>query len=322
MAPYDVLEFDVAQQDADLRLDVYLAGHIPDCTRSVAALLIRQGNVWVDDAATKPSHKVKPLERITIHMPAPEPVELIPEPMALDFLFEDRHILVVNKPANLVVHPAAGHASGTLVNGILHHCPHLEGIGGEKRPGIVHRLDKDTSGVMVVAKTAKAQTALADQFKSRRVQKRYLALVYGFPKKNSGIVDFAIGRHPVDRKKMSIVSRSSKEAVTHWRVKERLASTALLDIDLKTGRTHQIRVHCQALGYPIVGDPVYGPRRLLGRLARENPTLYQVVKSAARQMLHARRLAFDHPESGQSLTFEAPLPEDMLSIISSLRRLN
>ena len=320
MAQPEVTLLSVLPEDAGLRLDAYVSSQLPDCTRSHAALLIRQGHIQVDGAPTKPSHKVKTTEQITIEMPPPEPVELIPEPMDLDILFEDRHLIVINKPAGLVVHPAAGHPSGTLVNGILHRCPDLEGIGGEMRPGIVHRLDKDTSGVIVVAKTSRVVAGLADQFKSRTVAKQYLALVYGVPKEESGRIDLPVGRHPVDRKKMSTSSAQGREALTLWRIKEQFDGAALLEVDLKTGRTHQIRVHCHAIGHPLIGDPVYAFRRAMSNLAKSNKSLYMAANKANRQMLHAHLLGFTHPVNSERHQFEAPLPNDMASVLNALRQ--
>jgi len=315
MAAPDVSELCVAAQEAGLRLDTYVAQHLSDCSRSYAAVLIRRGNIQIDGIPAKASHKLKPGERITIQIPVSEPVSLVPEPMALDILFEDQHLIIVNKPAGLVVHPAAGHASGTLVHGILHHCPDLEGIGGERRPGIVHRLDKDTSGALVVAKTSLAHHELTKQFKARSIEKRYLALVQGIPDAKSGMIDLPVGRHPVDRKKMSTLSRSGREALTYWRIQERFKGAALLAVDLKTGRTHQIRVHCQAMGHPIIGDTVYGPRRK-GHAA----ALYDFLGDHVhRQLLHALQLRIDHPVTRKRLFFEAPLPIDMSLVLQILR---
>jgi 23S rRNA pseudouridine1911/1915/1917 synthase len=315
----DVLKFSVAAEDAGLRLDSYISSRIADCTRSYAATLIRQANVQVDGAPAKPSHRVKTREIITVPIPAPEPVALKPEPIPLNILFEDRHVIVLNKSPGLVVHPAAGHASGTLVNGILYHCPNLEGIGGKMRPGIVHRLDKDTSGTIVIAKTAQALQGLSEQFKDRRVFKQYLALVHHIPKQDRGTIDLPVGRHPVDRKKMSTVSPRGRSALTLWRIKERFSGTALLEIELKTGRTHQIRVHCQSMGHPLVGDPVYGTRKKNLYSAVHKDTLHSAIKKVKRQMLHAFQLGFTHPVTGKDLTFEAPLPDDMKSVIVAFK---
>ena len=229
---------------------------------------------------------------------------------------------MVNKQPGLVVHPAPGHFSGTLVNGLLYHCPNLGGIGGELRPGIVHRLDKDTSGTLVVAKNDAAHTNLSRQFKSRKVKKDYLALVHGNMKSPTGSIKLPIGRHPVDRKRMSTVSPRGRSAETEWNIKEQFQGVALLEVHLKTGRTHQIRVHCAAMHHPIVGDRVYGPRKPGKTLVRGRPTsdkLLQILKSVDRQMLHAWRLSFHHPHTGKAVTFESRLPEDMAIIIQKIR---
>jgi 23S rRNA pseudouridine1911/1915/1917 synthase len=319
MANPDVLQLSASPEDAGMRLDAYISRQVADCTRSYAAQLIRKGHVLVDGAAAKPSHRVKTSEQISIDIPPPEPVELVPEPMALDILFEDRHLIVINKPPGLVVHPAAGHPSGTLVNGIFHHCPDLEGIGGEMRPGIVHRLDKDTSGVIVVAKSARVLADLSAQFKSRQVAKQYLALVHGVPDRESGTIDLPIGRHPTDRKKMSTASPRGREALTLWRVKEKFPGAALLEIDLKTGRTHQIRVHCQSMGHPLLGETVYGSRKIRFRAAEGDAVLDAALRGIQRQMLHAFQLRLVHPVSAEDLQFQAPVPADMNAVITALR---
>jgi 23S rRNA pseudouridine1911/1915/1917 synthase len=246
-------------------------------------------------------------------------VDIVPEPIPLDIIFEDDDLIIINKPAGLVVHPAAGHPTGTVVNGLLHHCPSLEGIGGEQRPGIVHRLDKDTSGLLIVAKSQPAHIRLSDQFKQRRIGKIYWALVEGRPQNSRGRIELPIGRHPSDRKKMSTRSSNGRDAVTLWRVKEQFPEATLLEVDLKTGRTHQVRVHCQAMGHPVVGDPVYGRRSRSGSSAKESSNFLEIVHTARRQMLHARQLIFNHPGHGRSLTFEAPLPDDMQLILDRLR---
>lgn len=319
MTKNGVVQLSVGVEDTGMRADVYIAAKVPDMSRSYAALLIRQGRVQIDGACVKPGHRVKPPEQITVQIPEPRPVELVPEPMPLDILYEDPHMIVINKPPGLVVHPAAGHASGTLVNGILHHCPDLEGIGGEHRPGIVHRLDKDTSGIMVVAKTHAAHLDLSHQFKSRGIEKRYLALVYGIPGTESGRIDLPVGRHPVDRKKMSTASPRGREALTLWRIKERFTGSTLLEVHLKTGRTHQIRVHCQAIGHPLVGDPVYGLKKKHSRPAKSHPAAFRILNQAPRQMLHAANLRFSHPVNGKPQDHCAPMPRDMTRMIDQLR---
>lgn len=319
MDPGDDFEYRVEPREAGQRLDSFVAGRLENFSRSHAAQLIRRGCIQVDGLNCKPGYKVRPGERILARIPAPEPTDLVPEPQDLDILFEDRDLLVVDKPPGTVVHPAAGHATGTLVHGILHHCPDLEGIGAERRPGIVHRLDKDTSGILVVAKNSRAHHDLSGQFKARSIKKHYLALIHGAPQAASGQVDLPVGRHPVDRKKMSTLGHRGRDALTLWQVRERLPGVALLEIELKTGRTHQIRVHCLAMGHPIVGDQVYAQRGALKRIADSNPALHQVLKKAKRQMLHAYRISFKHPVDERWLTFESPLPEDMSAILEALR---
>jgi 23S rRNA pseudouridine1911/1915/1917 synthase len=308
MIPGDVLTYRVAESDADSRLDLFIGTHLRERSRSFAAQLIAAGQVRVNGENKKPSHRLKPGDSVNVCLPPPEPAAYSPEPIPLEILFEDPHIVVVNKPPGLVVHPAPGHAGGTLVNALLHHCPDLQGIGGELRPGIVHRLDKDTSGTLVVAKNALALERLARQFKSRTVRKDYLALVHGEMPAESGVVKLPIGRHPLDRKRMSTTSRKPREAETRWRVLCRFREVSLLELGLKTGRTHQIRVHCAAIRHPIVGDPVYGRRVDDARL-----------NTAKRQMLHAWRLGFEHPETGEWLDFESRLPEDMKEMIERLK---
>lgn len=311
----------VEASDSGLRLDAFVAVRFAPCSRSQAAGLIRSGYIRVDGETRKPGYRVKPHEQVTGELPPPLPAELVPEPMVLDILYEDQDLIVLNKPPGLVVHPAAGHRTGTLVHGLLHHCPDLEGIGGERRPGIVHRLDKDTSGVLVVAKNDPSHQGLAKQFKKRSIMKLYLALVSGATQAGAGRIELPVGRHPAERKKMSTLSPRGRPALTLWQVRERLRGATLLELNLKTGRTHQIRVHCQAVGHPIVGDPQYGQRRAYAHLARRDPPLYQALNLARRQMLHAVRLGFAHPISGQAMVFEAPLPQDMVDVLNALRSL-
>lgn len=301
----------IEAHDAGKRLDTLLSLYRKDLSRSHAATLIRNGTIRVSDEPRKPGYRVRPGDRITGHIPAPEPLSYIPEAIDIDILFQDETLIVINKPPGLVVHPAPGHSRGTLVNGLLYHCPDLVGIGGRQRPGIVHRLDKDTSGVLVVAKNDHAHQHLSDQFKTRTIKKTYLAIVHGTVANDTGRVTLPIGRHPVDRKKMSTVSRKTRTAETLWRVKARYENATLLSVDLKTGRTHQIRVHLSALGHPIVGDPVYGSRQIKKRLA-------PLRGAIGRQMLHARRIEFVHPATGILLSFEAPVPDDMRTLITYL----
>jgi 23S rRNA pseudouridine1911/1915/1917 synthase len=314
----------VKPSDEGKRLDVLLASLLTDCTRTFVAGLITDEHVRVDGRPKKPGYRVKSGENISGDIPPPVPVEFKPESIPINIIHEDDHIVVVNKQPGLVVHPAPGHYSGTLVNGLLYHCPNLGGIGGELRPGIVHRLDKDTSGILVVAKNDAAHTNLSRQFKSRKVKKVYLALVHGNMKSPTGSIKLPIGRHPVDRKRMSTVSTTGRTAITNWRVKERFKGLALLELDLKTGRTHQIRVHCSALHHPIVGDKVYGPRKPEKTIAgdhQQSEKILQVLKSVKRQMLHAWRLGFRHPHTEETVTFESPLPEDMGTVIQRIREI-
>lgn len=311
----------VTPEENSLRFDALLSQRIGELSRSQAATLIRQGDFRIDDQPRKPSYRVRPGEQVVGRIPEAEPVDLAPEAIPLTVLFEDASLIVIDKPAGLVVHPAAGHPTGTLVNALLHHCPDLEGIGGEKRPGIVHRLDKDTSGLIVVAKNDLAHQALSLQFKARQVFKQYLALVHGEPIEEKGIISMPLGRHQTERKKMAVVTHGGREAITEWAVEERLAGTSLLVVTLKTGRTHQIRVHCLHMGHPLVGDPVYGRRRQARQIAQADAAMHRILKSAGRQMLHAARLRFSHPVSGAPLSFEADLPEDMASLLASLRQL-
>ena len=247
----------VKEPDSGKRLDLFVASRISSCSRSIAAGLIHNGQIRVQGAAKKPGYRIKAGDEICGHIPPPETVSFKPEPVKIDILYDDDYIIVANKEPGIVVHPAPGHYTGTLVNGLLYHYPEREGIGGDQlRPGIVHRLDKDTSGALVIAKNAAAHHNLTRQFKSRRVIKEYLALVHGEMESDSGAISLPIGRHSVDRKKMSTRSRKSRAAETMWRVRERFDRATLIELILKTGRTHQIRVHCAAVKHPIVGDPV------------------------------------------------------------------
>jgi 23S rRNA pseudouridine1911/1915/1917 synthase len=311
--------------DHNRRLDAVVASHLPDCSRSLAANLIGNHQILVDNLPKKPGYRVKSGEQISIRMPDPEPVEYQPEPIPLDILYQDDDLVVINKPAGIVMHPAPGHSSGTLVNALLYHCPDLEGIGGAIRPGIVHRLDKDTSGTLVVAKNARALETLAKQFKDRSVSKKYLALVYGEFANDAGTIDLPIGRHPVHRKQMSTTTRKGRSAETSWQVREKFKGVTLLELTLKTGRTHQIRVHCAAMGHPIVGDQVYRSRKFLKDIDKlfsgESSSMAAQLKAVPRQMLHAWRLRLTQPGTGEIMTFESPLPTDMETLIAKLRRM-
>lgn len=308
--------FRVTVHDQNERLDQFLASHEAGLTRSRAQELIRRGCVRVNDGAVKSSYRLKTGDVIALSLPPARPYHLEPERVEFGVIHEDGSLIVVNKPAGVVIHPAPGHHTGTLVHGLLQHCRDLSGIGGELRPGIVHRLDKDTSGLMVVAKNDEAHAFLSDQFKAKKVTKQYLAIVHGILKGECGTIDLPIGRHPVRRKEMSVVPSGGRRAVTHWSKKEELSATfSLVVVTPMTGRTHQIRVHLAHAGYPIIGDPVYGYRK--GWWKKHFPRGQDRV---GRQMLHAERIGFIHPESRVYCEFSAPVPEDMEKVLDLLRR--
>jgi 23S rRNA pseudouridine1911/1915/1917 synthase len=300
---------------AGQRLDIFLSLLNAELSRSYILRLIKSGNVLVCGKLKKPGYRVKSGDSITFNFPKEQPSQFLPEPINLDIIFEDQFIIVVNKPPGLVVHPAPGHLSGTLVNAVLYHCPDLKGIGGEIRPGIVHRLDKDTSGVIIVAKDAATHQDLAKQFKKRTVQKEYIALVHGQMESDSGKISLPIGRHEVDRKKMSTKSPKSRDAETLWKIIKRFTGVSLVGINLKTGRTHQIRIHFFAVGHAVVGDPVYSGKNSLKSCSKE---VSDILLRAKRQMLHAKRLTITHPVSKETMTFESALPRDMEDILKSL----
>jgi 23S rRNA pseudouridine1911/1915/1917 synthase len=300
------------------RLDRFLADSLPELTRSQVKKLIDDGRVLLGGAPAKAGEKLKGGESLAITLPAAVPAEAQPEAILLRVLYEDRHLIVIDKPAGMVVHPAPGHQGGTLVNALLHHCQDLAGIGGELRPGIVHRLDKDTSGVMVAAKDDLTLNALARQFKAHSINRRYLALVHGLVPADRGTVDQPIGRHTTERKKMSGKTRSGRRAVTHWRVLARFDRDrlTLVELTLETGRTHQIRVHFSEMNHPVAGDPVYGSSSRAQSLT--DPDLRRRLLALHRQALHARVLGFIHPASGTYMEFESPLPEDLRAILDYL----
>jgi 23S rRNA pseudouridine1911/1915/1917 synthase len=309
--------YDVGAGDEGIRLDVYLAGCSAGLSRSQIRKAVEEGRVHVDGRTVKAGHRLRPGEVVELRIPDPEPSELRPEEIPLSILYEDEHLLVVDKPAGMVVHPAAGHSSGTLVHALLHHCRDLSGIGGVLRPGIVHRLDRDTSGLLLVAKTDGAHRSLTEQFRDRRIEKTYLALVQGSPPAEEGEIRLPVGRHPADRKRMSTRSARGREAVTRWHVRERFGTVTLLEVDLLTGRTHQIRVHLGAQGYPVVGDSVYGRSGWAKTVA--DPETRAILRGVKRQALHAARIAFRHPVSGTPLSFRSPLPADLAELCEALR---
>jgi 23S rRNA pseudouridine1911/1915/1917 synthase len=310
----NVENFVVEKSQPDTRFDQFLREKYPAASRAVFKRLIEQGHIRVNGKTVKATHSPRAGEQVEIHWPEARPAEAQPEEMPLDILFEDASLLVLNKPAGLVVHPAAGHEEHTLVNALLHHCRgSLSGIGGVARPGIVHRLDKETSGCLVVAKDDATHLALSKQFADRDVEKIYHAIICGETARESGEIRAAIARHPSHRKRMAVRDDDSGRAAhTKWRALERLTGATYVETRIMTGRTHQIRVHFQFLGHPVVGDETYGARPNQ-RLAEE--TGYE----APRVMLHSRELAFTHPGTEKKMSFEAPLPEDFQEALKRLK---
>jgi 23S rRNA pseudouridine1911/1915/1917 synthase len=298
-----------------LRLDRALSELFPDFSRSFLARLIDQGHVRLDtEVATKTSHRVAAGQQVTLDLPPPTPTAISSQEIPLTILHEDADLVVIDKPAGLVVHPAAGHADGTLVNALLFHIRDLSGLGGELRPGIVHRLDKDTSGVMLIAKGDDAHRRLTAAWNTDAVRKEYLALVYGTPTNAKGTIDAPIGRDPRERKRMAVVA-GGRRAVTDYEVIEHLRFASLLRLRLRTGRTHQIRVHMKHLGHPIVGDPVYSGPQWHGVPDKK---VQKALASLGRQALHASRITFPHPRTGEVMTFEAAVPEELARVIRAL----
>ncbi|MBW2544613.1 MAG: RluA family pseudouridine synthase [Deltaproteobacteria bacterium] len=311
-------KFSVTPAERGERLDIFLSRKDVFVTRSQVKRAVEKGQILVNDIEVKPGHRLKNGDMILVHKKEPEECDIAPEEIPLDIIYEDAHILVVNKSHGMVVHPAAGNRRGTLVNALLFHCGDLSGIGGVKRPGIVHRLDKNTSGLMVVAKSDEAHIGLSKQFKEHLVKKTYRVLVHGDMKEEEGTIDLPIGRHPVDRKKMSTKSKRGKESLTRWSVEERYNVITLLSVRIETGRTHQIRVHLNAIGHPVVGDAVYGNSKRTIEMIRD--TVQQVVlKKIRRQALHSSELCFTHPIAGNLVEFSSPLPDDMAWVCGALR---
>jgi 23S rRNA pseudouridine1911/1915/1917 synthase len=295
------------------RLDTFLKTKFPAVSRGTLQRLMDEGHILVDGKRVKPNHSPRVGQTISIHWPEPRPAEAQPQDIPLDVLFEDKDFLVINKAAGVVVHPAAGHESDTLVNALLHHCAgQLSGIGGVARPGIVHRLDKETSGCLVVAKNDKAHLALAEQFASRSLEKTYHALLCGVLPNDNGDIQAAIARHPTHRKRMT-ASEDGRDAHTTYEVVERLKHVTYVEAQIHTGRTHQIRVHFQHIGFPVVGDLVYG--------SRKNAALTEATGcEVSRQMLHATRIVLNHPRTKKRVTFEAPIPKDFTAALKCFRK--
>ena len=302
--------------EAGTRLDKYLASHLVALSRTQLQRLIHEGHVQLAYGVATASYRVQGGDRITLWVPPPQPARPAAEQIPLQIVYEDDSVLVLNKPPGLVVHPAPGHRSGTLVNALLFHCQTLSGVGGEARPGIVHRLDKDTSGLLLVAKHDRSHRHLAAQLKARQLRRCYMALVRGAMPASRGTIDAPIGRHPQQRKKMAVVTRSGRVARTHYQVLDAWGPISLLRVSLETGRTHQIRVHLAHVGHAVLGDAVYGVGawHLPG-----HPSLERAVGAFPRQALHAEQVCFQHPDTDQWLEFTAPLPADMAGLIAQVQ---
>ena len=301
----DIIELTVEDHEAGVRFDAYLRAHT-ELSRSRIAALMQEGALTVDgQTQTKPAAKTESGQVLRLTVPQARPVDIAAQDIPLDILYQDSDVVVVNKPCGMVVHPAAGNESGTLVNALLHHVRDLSGIGGEMRPGIVHRLDKDTSGLILIAKNDRAHIALSEQFKQRSMEKHYRAVAFGHFAQEHGLIDAPIARHPVDRKKMAVVP-DGKPSKTEWTVIEPLKGATFLDVHLLTGRTHQIRVHMQSIGHPLLGDSIYAPN-------------LKTSVRIPRLMLHAYSLAFTHPATGERMTLSAPLPQTFVATLEKLR---
>ena len=298
-------EYDIDPACAKKRLDIFLTEIQTDITRSYIKKLIETERVTVNGAPAKAHYKLKEGDRVEVEVPDPEPLEVKPEPIPLSIVYEDESLIVIDKPPGMVVHPAPGHSGGTLVNALLHHCDDLAGIGGVERPGIVHRLDKDTSGLIVAAKTDASMQSLTRQFKERDIHKVYLALAKGTLESKTGTINVPIGRHKTHRKKMSTHTSAGRDAQTQYEVIRQLDGFAYLQLFPRTGRTHQLRVHLASIGHPILGDLLYGG------------TLGPGLPKIARQALHAHQLELTHPTTGKLLQFQSPLPPDMVILLSA-----
>ncbi|MEC1446166.1 RluA family pseudouridine synthase [Bacillus haynesii] len=301
MEHYDMT---VHEQHKGERIDKYLTAVEADWSRTQVQQWIKEDRVLVNGNAVKANYKVQEGDAVSVHVPEPEPLDVAAEPMDLDIYYEDQDVLVVNKPRGMVVHPAPGHLTGTLVNGLMAHCDDLSGINGVMRPGIVHRIDKDTSGLLMVAKNDMAHESLVNQLVNKTVTRKYTALVHGVIPHDHGTIDAPIGRDKKDRQSMTVTRENGKHAVTHFEVIERFDDFTVVECQLETGRTHQIRVHMKYIGFPLAGDPKYGPKKTLDFNG---------------QVLHAGVLGFDHPRTGEYVEFEAPLPDDMKNLLDKIR---
>jgi 23S rRNA pseudouridine1911/1915/1917 synthase len=309
--------FEVSQENAGSRLDLFLSRMSLELSRNQVQRLIDNNCILVNEKPQKASYRLRSKDQVLVSVPPAPPSQLEPEPLSLDVVFEDDHLIAINKPSGLVVHPATSHRTSTLVHGLLHHCDHLADLGGPLRPGIVHRLDKDTSGIIVVAKENSAYRHLSRQFKEKLVYKEYSALVYGHLLQSSGQFTDPIRRHPKNRKKMGIIA-GGREASTFWWLELLFGEVSLVKVVIKTGRTHQIRVHFAHARHPVVGDATYGGKKRVKSV--QNPLMRARLSRVKRQMLHARRLALEHPATGETLDLSAPLPEDMSELIEFMRK--
>lgn len=300
----DIIELQVSEEHKNERIDKFLSSYNEEWSRSQVQLWIKDGSVKVNDRPIKSNYKCHLQDNIVITIPDPEPLDVVAEQMDLDIYYEDQDVLVVNKPKGMVVHPAPGHMNGTLVNGLMAHCQDLSGINGVLRPGIVHRIDKDTSGLLMVAKNDMAHESLVQQLVNKTVTRRYKAIVHGSIPHDHGTINAPIGRDKVDRQSMTVTNVSSKEAVTHFHVLDRFENFTFVECQLETGRTHQIRVHMKYIGYPLVGDPKYGPKKTL---------------PINGQALHAGVLGFEHPRTKEYIEFEAPLPREFEQLLDQMK---
>lgn len=305
MDSYTIL---IEAEDAGMRIDKFISDRMPDYSRSFIQKLIKENDLTVNNNEIKSNYKLKAGDEINIVIPEPKELDIVAEDIPLDIVYEDKDVILVNKPQGMVVHPAPGHFTGTLVNAIMYHCKDdLSGINGVMRPGIVHRIDKDTSGVLIICKNDKAHESIAKQLKDHTITRKYNAIVYNNLKEDEGKINAPIGRHPVNRKQMAVNPINGKEAITHYKVLERINQYTYVELQLETGRTHQIRVHMTSINHPLLGDPVYGPKSDRFKLKG--------------QVLHARVLGFVHPTTNEYMEFEAPLPNYFTGLLKKLRNM-